>query len=191
MTFSLQTFKAEQAEFSDTREHTGTRMWLYCSLPWARQELKLQKTQMLFIHINYTSINLTWKSSRAPMSRLVDAPRERDRGRGGREARHQRGAAGQPDWAESSRCPAVCQPRCPGRIWESPRLARAGVCVRSTRGKGGHQKKKIKKASELFLFILYASPGFNSPSASSSSSQRHTRVYRPRKPGGTRNLPQK
>lgn len=140
---------------------------------------------MLFIHINYTSINLTWKSSRAPMSRLVDAPRERDRdrGRGGREARHQRGAAGQPDWAESSRCPAVCQPRCPGRIWESPRLARAGVCVRSTRGKGGHQKKKIKKASELFLFILYASPGFNSPSASSSS-QKHTRVYRPRKPGG-------
>lgn len=139
---------------------------------------------MLFIHINYTSINLTWKSSRAPMSRLVDAPRERDRGRGGREARHQRGAAGQPDWAENTRCPAVCQPRCPGRIWESPRLARAGVCVRSTRGKGGHQKKeKKKKASELFLFILYASPGFNSPSASSSS-QRHTRVYRPRKPGG-------
>lgn len=113
---------------------------------------------MLFIHINYTSINLTWKSSRAPMSRLVDAPRERDRGRGGREARHQRGAAGQPDWAESSRCPAVCQPRCPGRIWESPRLARAGVCVRSTRGKGGHQKKKNKKGKRALLIYFVCQP---------------------------------
>ena len=176
-------------------------MWLYCSLPWARQELKLKKkkTQMLFIHINYTSINLTWKSSRAPMSRLVDAPTEREREgerEEGREARHQRGAAGQPDWAGSSRCPAVCQPRCPGRIWESPRLARAGVCVRAFVQRGEREGTKKKKAtSELFLFILYASPGFNSPSASSSSSQKHTRVYRPRKPGkaggGTRNLPQK
>lgn len=59
-----------------------------------------------------------------------------------------------------------------------------GRCVRAfNAGKGRAPEKKIKKASELFLFILYASPGFNSPSASSSS-QKHTRVYRPRKPGG-------
>lgn len=67
------------------------------------------------------------------------------------------GAAGQSERAESSRCPAVCQPRCPVGFG-SPQLARAGVCVHSAEGGsegGGGSGKWTKKENErapLFYF---------------------------------------
>lgn len=68
------------------------------------------------------------------------------------------GAAGQSERAESSRCPAVCQPRCPVEFG-SPQLARAGVCVHSAEGGGeggggsGKWTKKGERESSSFLFL--------------------------------------
>lgn len=61
----------------------------------------------------------------------------------------------------------------PGRIWESS--AGPGRCVRAF--SGGRERAARGKGTkrELFFFILYANPGFNSP--------QHIHVYRPRNRG--------
>lgn len=68
------------------------------------------------------------------------------------------GAAGQSERAESSRCPAVCQPRCPVEFG-SPQLARAGVCVHSAEGGGegggGSGKWTKKRRTRELLFFIF------------------------------------
>ena len=117
---------------------------------------------MLFIHINYTSINLTWKSSRAPMSRLVDAPTERERERE-RERREEKPATSEGQQGSQTGQGALGAPPCAsldapagfGRVlgWPGPVCA----CVRSfNAGKGRAQKRKKRQASSSYLFCMPA-----------------------------------